>query len=197
MSLLVLKNSVDSRWLIAGLAYGLLWLSDPLAIGMLPILLFSFWYFQRHFYVSQMLRRLALGAVPIIFAMLYYPIPFSQFPTWVSQSAFVNLVSANSSGGLSWTLSKSYSGQSFTVVFFLAGALAALFSSIGVLGRWIPLNQLLIVVLLTPYSFIASKIFFAAPAMQGIASSATGLVLRLIRWALFLLGVYEVYAVFS
>lgn len=66
---LCVRHALDNRWLVVGLALGMLALLDPVAIGILPLLLYMFWYYQRHFPLGQLGKNTLYFLVPVGIAM--------------------------------------------------------------------------------------------------------------------------------
>lgn len=197
LATLAIRGALDNQWLFSGLALAVLGLAEPLVVGLLPIILFIFWYFQRHFRGPQMLRRGALFLTPLVIAMAWAYQNLMTIHAQVVDSALLNLYQGLVSGkGLGWTFSRSYAGQTLSIIFFTIGAVAAFFSNTTVVHRMIPANMLLVLLLFSPYGAVASRAPLAAVCFEGITSASAGMVLRLLQILMLCLGLFEVGAVF-
>ena len=199
LATVVIREAMDNRWLIGGIAMGLLTLQHPLAVGLIPLLAYLFWYFQRHFLAWQILKRASFFLIPLGIALFFRWSELPSFKETLSQSALWNVahVIQTAGKGASWTFSQSFSGQTLTILFFAIGAGVSLFSHSGFLHRILPLHMLLLLLLYTPYGGIASRASLAASCLAGISSASSPIVNRAIQMLLLLLSLYEVGVVFS
>ena len=94
LTTLILREAIDNRWLIAGVAIGILMLMDPLAIGLVPILLYIFWYYQRHFQLLQVIKRTCFFLIPFGIAIGMRWGAYSSLGQIFSDSALFNVISA-------------------------------------------------------------------------------------------------------
>lgn len=193
---LCMRHALDNRWLVVGFAVGALALLEPLAIGVLPILLYMFWYYQRHYPLGQLGRNTLYFLVPVGIAMGWRLNTYSHLWPVFSSSALFNVISATKSVGPSWTFSQSYVGQTIALVFFGLGAVAAFMSNTNLIHRIIPLNMLLLLLLFSPYSALASRAPLAAACLEGIASASSRTATRIVATLMLVLSAYEVYSVF-
>lgn len=195
---LVVRQAIDNRWLIAGLSLFFLGLMDPMVLGLLPMLVYFFWFFQRHFQVQQVIKRTLFFLIPLGLALY---LRWHEYPTLRSvfgHSALGDIMAwVRQPVGARATLSGSFSGQVVTVVFFGIGAVVSLLSNSGLMYRLVPLNQFVVWLFFTPYSQVASRASLAAVCLGGITSATSQKVLWGIQALFLLLGAYEVFLVFS
>jgi len=194
----IIRQAIDNRWLLAGLALFFLALMDHIALGLLPMLIYFFWFFQRHFQAAQVLKRTAFFLIPLGAALYLRGGDYPSFARIFGDSALGDIMGwVKQSQGLRATLSRSFGGQLVTVIFFGVGAIVSMLSNSGLMYRLVPLNQLFVWLLFTPYLSVASRAPIAAVCMGGIASATSGAVLKLIQGLLLILSAYEAFLIFS
>lgn len=199
LATIVVREAMDNRWLIGGIAMGLLILQHPLALGLVPLSVYLFWYFQRHFMLFQIVKRACFFLIPFGIALYFR---WSQYPSFgeiFSQSALLNVfeVMKTAGSGAGWTVSQSYAGQTVAIIFFGVGAGFSALSNSGLLHRIIPLTMFLILLLFSPYAAIASRAPLAATCLEGVAAASSPIVTRIVQVLLLLLSMYEVALVFA
>ncbi len=195
---LTLRQAIDNRWLVAGVALFFLALMDPMALGLVPILIYFFWYFQRHYQVGQVLKRTAFFLIPFGLALYWRWHEYPSVARIFADSALGDIMGwVKQNQGVRATLSRSFGGQLVTVLFFGVGAGVSLLSNTGLMHRVVPLNQFFVWLFFTPYLSVASRASIAAACLGGIASATSRQVLRAILAALLLLSAYEAFLVFS
>lgn len=191
------RQAIDDRWLQCGLCLGALTLMEPISAGLFPLVAYFFWYFQRHYMAAQVVKKAVFVLLPFGLA-LYWELAHVGLSTVFRGSALQNLFSTlQANESLRWALTRSMAGQTITLVVFTGGAIAAAVSNVAPLFRILPIYYLVLLLLFSPYSAIASRAAIAAPALQGLASISSRPVLKLVQFILLLLGIYEVYAVFG
>ena len=100
MLAMCVRHALDDRWLVAGLSLGVLALLDPLALGALPLVLYMFWYFQRHYPLNQLAKNTLYLLVPVGIAMGWKLSTYSHLWPVISSSALFNLIAAAKTKGL-------------------------------------------------------------------------------------------------
>jgi len=195
---LVVRQAIDNRWLIAGLALFFLGLMDPIALGLLPMLIYFFWFFQRHYQIQQVLKRTAFFLIPLGFALYLRWHEYPSVSSIFGSSALGDIMAwAKQPAGVRASLSRSFSGQLITVIFFGIGAGVSLLSNSGLMYRLVPLNQFVVWLFFTPYAQVASRAPLAAVCLGGIASATSQKVMRGICGVLLFLSAYEAFLTFS
>lgn len=195
---LIVRQAIDNRWLIAGLALFFLGLMDPIVLGLLPMLIYFFWFFQRHYQVQQVLKRTAFFLIPLGCALYLRWHEYPSVGSIFSGSALGDIMAwAKQPAAARASLSRSFSGQLVTVVFFAIGAGVSLLSNSGLMYRLVPLNQFVVWLFFTPYAQVASRAPLAAVCLGGIASATSQKVMRGICAVLLFLSAYEAFLTFS
>jgi hypothetical protein len=194
---LSIRHALDNRWLVTGFSMAGLALMDPLVLGLMPLILYLFWYFQRHFPVYHVVRRSIYFLVPAGLAIGWRFHSYSHLGQVIHESALFNAVGAFrgmfAAGGVSWPLV----AQLGALVFFAAGAVAALVSNTTLVHRIIPANMLLLLVLFSPFASLATRAPIAGVCLEGIASASSRGMARA-RWvAMVGLGAFEVFRLFG
>lgn len=199
LSTLAVREAIDNKWLIGGAAIALLTLMDPFALGLLPLMIYLFWYFQRHFQLPQVVKRTAFFLIPVSIALFVHWDALPSLKEIASESALANVFSALKKGteGMAWTVSRSYGGQTLTIVVFAIGAVTSALSNTGVMHRLIPAYLLVAFLIFSPYGALASRAAYAAVCLEGIAAASSPIVLRVVQALLVGLSVFEVCLVFS
>jgi hypothetical protein len=193
---LAVRHALDNQWFIGGLGLGGLALVEPMAIGLLPLILYIFWYFQRHFPIADAAKRAAFFLVPFGLAVFWRLSVYRDLGTTIHSSALMQLFSVFHGAGVGWVFSRELAGQTISLLFFAIGAVSALFSNITFVNRIIPAMLLLLVTLFSPYATLASRMPLAGACMEGIASASSRQAGRIVMFLMLVLGVYEIYAVF-
>lgn len=193
----VLRTSIDNHWLLAGLGFALLAFMDRLALGMMPFIVYLFWYFNRFDPASDVLKKGLTLSVPVILAIVLRWKYYQDVWLFVQGSALVQLISTIKSGELmSWPFSQQNLGQTISVLVFLAGAIAAAVVNSSLILRCLPLLIFLVVLAFSSYGQLASRLLLASICFEGITAVVSGLFIRLIQLALIILSCYEVVSLF-
>lgn len=193
---LLLHHALENQWFVAGIALGLLAIYEPLAAGLMPLALYIFWYFQRHFPLSDVCKRALFFLVPFALAVFWRWTLYEHLSTVLFSSAGNHLLGIVQGRGVGWLFSHEMAGQTIAVLFFLIGAIAALFSNITFVHRVIPVTMLLLTLLFSPYAALASRVPLAGICMEGIASASSRLAGRVVAVLMLSLGIYEMVAIF-
>lgn len=192
-----IKFGLSNQWLQAGIALGALALVDPIAYGLVPLLGYMFYFYQRQFPAAELVKRLALFAIPAIAAFVWSDQSVAGLQRVMGKSALFNLFTTISEGqGVGWTFTHSILGQTITWMFFTLGAIAAAMNHSVLMHRLLPLTFLGSWLLFSPYGWLASRAPFAALCLEGVAGGAPPLT-KFIQLVLVLLGAAEIYSVFS
>ncbi len=197
LATMVMRHALDTNWLIAGIALGLLGVSGPLALGLLPFLIYTFWYFQRHFAITQGLTRGVFLFLPLLLVYLWQRTTYGSLGGIFEGSALMNLVQAAKQGASSPSWSLSYAGQTISLVLLAVGAVAALFTYSTMMHRLLPLTMWLILLLFSPYGAIASRGLLAGSCLEGLAALCSQPVARLLQFAMIFFAVHDVYGIFG
>jgi hypothetical protein len=194
---LAIRSSMDNRWLVGGLALGGLALTEPLAAGLLPLMIYLFWFFQRDQPVALVARGTFFFLIPMAIA-IYWSLPiYRNVPHLLYHSAAINLFTSWREGHLSWALSRSYLGQTITAIFFLAGAIIACVSHTLFMHRLIPVYLCGLLLLFSPLSLLPSRALLAGLCLEGIATVSTKPVLKVVQLVLLSLSIVEVGTIFG
>jgi len=197
-STLAVRHALDDRWLLGGLATGALAFVEPLAVGLLPLLLYFFWYFHRQYPATEMAKRLAFFLVPVVIAIGIQWRVYAELGMVLRNSALVSLMTGFQSGNqYSWAFSKAFAGQTITAIIFIGGGAGALLVNSTLLHRLIPLYFCALLFVFSPYGSIASRALIAASCLEGLAAISARPVLRAVQLMLLTLGAYEVYFTFA
>ena len=196
LAVVSIRTSMDSKWLLSGLSLGLLWLMSPVAISLLVLITFIFWYFQRHFPRKAMAQAAAMFFVPVLIAVVWKAYRFSEISSILGGSALFNLFENFGGGEFAWTFSHSLLGQTFTIILLLVGAIWAAANHSTLLHRVIPPAVAGALLLSFPYDSIVSRAPMAGVCFEGFASSI-GPTPKILAYGLTALSVYEVYVLFS
>ncbi len=197
LMLVTLRRAVDGQWLISGITLGLLTLSDSVSLGLLPVLLYLFWYFQRHSPVSQVAQRSLCFIIPLAIAMYLRGLTFPSLRSLYAGSALAQITYLVANGQMGALFSRELGGQLITLICLLVGASVSLASGFGVVYRVIPLYTFLLLILYSPLTGIASRAFYAVSCLPSLASLCSPVLARVLVFFALLVGMYEVWAVFA
>jgi hypothetical protein len=197
LMLLSLRQAVDNNWLVTGIALGALAFTEPLVLGLLPLLIYMFWYYQQHFSVGQIFQRAIFFLIPIGIVVALRWEMYQGVGGSFQASALNQLWLSMKSFDLGTLFSKAYVGQTLSLMLFLGGAIAALSTNTTLIHRLLPFYTLLVVVAFSNYANLASRLLLAAACLEGIAVVFSGFVTRLVQLALIILGAYEVASIFQ
>lgn len=191
-----LKYALDNHWLYVGFLLGALALVEPVAMGLVPLMLYLFWYFQRHFQTSQVIKKAIFFLVPVLIAIFWRWDMYRSLGSVISHSALLNLFTTAVRGStFSWTFGNSVIGQTVTILFLAAGAVASAVGNVNFIHKLIPIVMVVLLLLFSPYGTIASRAPLAAVCLEGVAGISRPMT-RLFQVTLIVLGVLEVCAVF-
>jgi hypothetical protein len=192
------RQCMEDKWLQGGIAIGLLALADPIAAGVLPLLLYFFWFYQRHFPWPKRLSRAAYLLIPVGAAIAMRWSDYEHIGNLMSHSAAVDFFTrTKNSGGVGWAVSTASAGQTMTAVIFATGAIAAAISNSIGMHRLIPIYLFLVMLFFSTYDAIASRALLAGVCLEGIATISAKPVLRLVQLMFLALSVIEIRAIFS
>jgi len=197
-AIMTIRHALDNHWLFAGLALAGLALLDVSAVAAIPLLVYIFWYFQRHFQFLQILKRTAYFLVPVSAVMLWRYNAFSHASREIDGSALMNLLAIiKGSQPLASILTPANLGQTAAILFLSIGAALAALGNAMLVHKLIPVNLLVMLLAFAPYGSIASRALFAGAALQGIATHSSRSILGFLQILFLCLGIYEVFTVFS
>jgi len=197
LSSMIIRHAMDNRWLMGGLGLGLLALTKPFALFLIPLLVLVFWNQQRHFAPSEISRRAAYFVIPVTVAVFFNWGLYQNMSAIVLDSALFNLIdAAKQQQNFTWTVSQSYLGQSIAILILLLGTIASFFIFSTLLHRVLPLALFLALLVSTPYRDIATSALLVAPAFSGIAEGSASGLLKTVQAFFLLIGAVEVFRVF-
>lgn len=191
-----LRYTLDNQWLAGGISIALLALIEPLAIGLIPLFLYLFWYFQRHFQTYQVVRKALFFLIPLVLAILWRSDLYFHLGQYFRQSALLSLFATVAKGSsLNWTFARSFGGQTIALLFLAVGTAASVLSNVNFVHRLIPITMFLAVLLFSPYGMVASRVPLAGVCFEGVAGISRGMT-KLMQLLLVVLSVAEIYTVF-
>lgn len=194
---LIFRSILDNEWIFTGAGLALLAFTDRLALGLLPILLYLFWHFQRFNPAAEVLKKGCILLLPALVAIILRWKYYQDIWLFVHGSALMNLVEAIKTGSIaSWPWSQGNLGQTISWVVFLTGAITAAVVNSSLILRLLPLLIFIGVMAFSSYSTLASRLLIAAVCFEGITATVSGLFIRLIQLALIILGCYEMISLF-
>lgn len=192
---LAMRLAIDDKWLLCGLALGVLGLTDPVMVGVLPLIACWFWFYSRHYMMLPLIKRVSLLLVPIVVVViLRWPL-YANFVDILRMSALNSLIAGGQTVGLKWTLTHSFAGQTIAILFMGIGAGIAAASNISTLHRAIPIYFFVLWLLFSPYGGLASRAAMAGVCFQGIANASSRGLARLILGVFLVASAYELYLV--
>lgn len=193
--LIAMRQALDNRWWMVGTSMFVLVFCDSLFPLLLLPLLYFFWYFQRHFALSLVIRRTLFFLLPIFAATyLRYGLSVPPLPHF-STSALGALYSTIIYSDWASLFRPELSGQWTAMILFGLGALSVVFMNIPSVYRIIPISLFIITVLYSGLVGVASRLTLASPCLIGIASVASQTLYRVLALILLLLGAYDVFRV--
>lgn len=195
---LTLRHALDNRWLPVGLALALLLLIEPAALFLLPLTLYLFWNFQRHFMVGQVIKRTSFFLIPIVAILFWRWDGFSNLQAIFFQSGAMKLyTSLTTQMDLSWLFSQPMVGQTITAAILTVGAIGAFISNTSMAHKIIPFYMLAVLILSSSFGTIASRAPLAGVCLQGITIFCAKPIARLLVGLMLWLGCYEIVTVLS
>ncbi len=190
------RQALEQTWWASGFGVGFLALVDPICLGLVPAFAFVFWSVQRFLPSREWSRNLAYFLVPLLIGVLLSGRSWIAVLSTLDQSAILGLLQGESAPNQG-LFSAPYAGQTISAAFFFLGAIAALFSNVNPLHRFLPLLVLIGFLSASPFGALASRAPLAGICMEGVASASSGSVSRIASILMILLGAYEVYALFG
>jgi hypothetical protein len=188
------RAAMDDSWWSAGVALALLILSEPVGIALAALTAYLFFYFQRHQPRSTKLKAAAFWIVPLAAALLWRGQNPLRTGELFSGSALVSLFSALKSQQVVWTFSHSQLGQTLTIGILLAGTVLGGIQAAVSVHKALIFGLFAYLLASSPYAELASRAPMAGICLTGLVGNQARLILQGI---LLLLGVHEVFAVFS
>ena len=106
---LIFRAAIDSQWIFTGAGLALLALTDRMALGFLPVLIYLFWHFNRFDPASEVLKKGVMLFVPVLLVVVIRWKVYQDIWLVVQSSALMNVISAIQSGSLTgWPLSQTH-----------------------------------------------------------------------------------------
>ena len=193
----IFRSAIDNDWIFAGLGFALLAFTDRLALGLLPLIVFLFWHFNRFDPASEVLKKGLLLSVPVLVSIVLKWRYYQDVWLFVQGSALVKIIGAIKTGNFAgWPLSQENLGQTISLLVFLLGAVAAAVVNSSLILRSLPLLIFLGVLSFSSYNQLASRLLLAGICFEGITATVSGLFIRLIQLALIILSCYEIVSLF-
>lgn len=193
---LAVRHALDNTWLLGGIALGLLAITDLLAVGLIPLLLILFWYYQRHEQMGDVVKRGLFFFLPLAIALALRFNDLSYLSTQYQSSALGTIVKQLTTGQWSWFFTQANLGQSISVIVFLIGTIVTILVNTIWLHRLIPGYLFFAVLLFSDFSTLGSRMIIAAIVLEGISAVSSNIVERLIQLALIVIACFEVSSIF-
>jgi hypothetical protein len=194
---LIFRSVIDNEWIFTGAGLALLAFSDRIALGLLPILIYLFWHFQRFNPAAEVLKKGCILLLPVLLAIILRWKYYQDIWLFVNGSALMNLIEGVKTGSIaSWPWSQGNLGQTISWIVFLLGAITAAVVNSSLILRLLPLLIWVGVMAFSSYTALASRLLIAAICFEGIAAAVSGLFIRLIQLALIILSCYEMISLF-
>jgi hypothetical protein len=171
-------------------------LIEPLALGLLPLGLYLFWYCNGHLRGGQILKRASFFLIPMGLAVFWRYRSYGDWGQVMADSALFNLFSNGSDRPPAAMGAHSNTGQMIALVFLSAGTVFAFLRNTTVAHRLIPLYLFLTFLLFSPAGTIATRAPLAGVSMEGIAATSSRPVARILNFVLLVAGIYEVFLAF-
>ncbi len=194
--MLVIRHALDNTWLLGGLALGLLAVTDLLAVGLVPLLVILFWYYQRHEQMGDVVKRLMLFLLPLGLALFLRNRDLMYLSTQYQSSSLATLIGYITGGQWGNLFSHQNLGQTISIFIFLAGTIVTIGVNTIWLHRLIPAYLFLAVLLFSDFSNLGSRIIISAIALEGVSAVSSNIVERLIQLALIVVTGFEVASIF-
>lgn len=192
-----IRRCMEDRWLLVGVALALLIRSDPIGIGLIPLILYLFWFYKQLNVRSDLIKRFLYLIIPILVVAFFNMQEFLHISNIFSHSAIFEIVNRSiSEHGFFWMLQQPYTGQMISLLVFAAGAMVAIFSNSSGMHRLIPLYLLISLLCLSDFTHFASRALIAGVCLMGIAALAITPALRLIMLAFFALSIRDIRSLF-
>ncbi len=195
---LSLRCLLDNRWLYVGLGFGGFLLYDHRAIWFLPLVLYFFMYFQRHFHTTIVLRRLLFFAIPFTSALWISNFHVAEIFSQWRGSFLANLWPPS---GI-YQLASAYGwphfiGQLISLALLMGGAVLSFKSPLQWLYRSIPVSLGVYALALIPWGAVGSRGVLAAAALQGFSDNLDRRQRTVLETLLVFFGAVEVFRVFA
>ncbi|MCB0406205.1 MAG: hypothetical protein KDD51_15595 [Bdellovibrionales bacterium] len=193
---LAVHRAVTNRWWVTGMALGILVLSDPLNILLVPLLLYLFFYFHQGQVLRTVWKRAVLVLLPVIVAVVVDYGSFSYAWSEVQQSALFYL-SQSLSGGVKQTLAHSPWGTTIILITLAIGAVGAFLNNKSFVDKILPAAMLVFVLLTSPFSMVTFRVPLAGICLHGVIQLTGRPAVWILYLVMFIMGALEVAAVFG
>ncbi len=195
---LTLRCLLDNRWLYVGLGYGGFLLYDHRGIWFLPLIVYFFLYFQRHFHLTVVLRRLLFFVLPFMAALHLSHFQLAEIFSQSQGSFLANLWPPSALYGLASTYGWPHLlGQFLSLGLLLGGAVLSFNSPLQWLYRSIPVSLGLFALAFIPWGTVGSRGVLAVAALQGFADNLDRRQRSVLEALLVFFGAVEVFRVFT
>jgi len=187
-----LQGALDNRWWLAGIGVAGLLLQEPVGVAYLPYLLMVFFYFQRHFMLSQILKNSLFLLVPAVVVSWWRWDVVSHIASMWDHGSVMTILNQLSMSQFDWFWQSDQLAQTLTILFFLGSAIL-----LGLVSRLfvhvlIPITGMGALLALMPFGQVASRSVVAMVCLLGPAvmmSKPLGWIMRCVFVGL---SVYEV-----
>ncbi|MFM8315815.1 MAG: hypothetical protein ACKOA8_16160, partial [Deltaproteobacteria bacterium] len=88
---LIFRAAIDSQWIFTGAGLALLALTDRMALGFLPVLIYLFWHFNRFDPASEVLKKGVMLFVPVLLVVVIRWKVYQDIWLVVQSSALMNV----------------------------------------------------------------------------------------------------------
>ncbi|MBI1859339.1 MAG: hypothetical protein HYR96_00265 [Deltaproteobacteria bacterium] len=199
LTAIALRRALDNQWFLTGLAVGVMALGDWIVIGWVPLLIYLFWYYQQHFQMVQVVKRVCFFFIPLVLAIVVRWDWYAHAFTSVAGSAFVSLIHSPNEwmGAILSTHAWANAGPILSVLIFLVGAILCFASHTTWLNRLVPLYSVLVVLAYSSVANVTMRLLLAGMALAGIAHVSSGTLARILSAIFTLLTGAELIRIFS
>jgi hypothetical protein len=192
------RKAINNHWIFCGCGLALALWSELSAVALVPLLIYLFWYFERHFQLSVVVKN-ALGLfIPFAVVAFLKGVSVGGIRTFYYDSALFYLIhSVAKTGSWQGLFSSSLLGQTIAVLFLLWGSIVTLLHHSLNLHRWLPSYLFLVFLFSSPYGSLGSRLAIAGICLEGVAMVTISPILWAINLGFLILGGWEVYLIFS
>jgi len=191
------RHTMDNRWFFTGLAVAALGLVDNLAWLILPFLGIVFWFFQKHFQWTAIVKRALFLLIPLVGVVVWKGFSEAGLSANVQHSAFLDLARSTPKLNFTWAFSYSWVGQTVAWVVFLIGSMLAAMANLTWMHRLLPAWLFICLMFLTPYRLLASHLVVGAVCLQGYSSYIPEGILKLLQALFFAFTILELINIFA
>lgn len=192
------KHALDNRWLLVGIFAAFLASFGAVSIPILILLVVVFAYFQRHFFLAQIIKRAVFFLIPVGLMVWWRGPGWLAMAGGAADSPLMQLfLAARGSFPISTFFAHAYIAQTLTILFFAVGLFTSIPGNMMWIHRAIPFFFFVSWILYGSFESIASRAIFAGVCMQGYGVVSSPTVARLLLVGLGVLSLYDCFRLFS